>query len=242
MKTNWNALAGASAEEEGVAGQEMTATAPTGAKPTMKRMMGTWRRRVLAGLVVASLGTAGTASANIILIDGNNPQPGQENVLFNGPGTISGPALTVTGRTNKTDTLVAFQSDEDLVTPASGQARVTADDGDFTDLSIFLLDGGKFKSLIFNLNADENGSATITVQQLKGPDSVFNVALDGNGENFFTLVAENLEFMTHVNVMSAVEIDDARQFRIAAVPEPSVLLLMAGGLLGLARVRRTRPA
>lgn len=211
-----------------------------------KTTAGVIRKTVAAAAAAISLGAAGTASATIMLTVGNTPQqPGQENILFNGDGTISGPALVVSGRTNQSDTLVAFESDENLVTPASGQARVDAEDDAFDDLSVYLLEGGTFSSLIFNLDATDDGTAVITVSQLVGADAVFNVDLDGAGQNFFTLVAEDGQLMTRVDIETDVEIElaEARQFRIDigepnGVPEPSALWLAGLGLLGLARLGR----
>ena len=82
---------------------------------------------VLAGLLL--FGMAADARADIIFsINQGSIQP-DENVLFNEPGLISGPALTVTGETNNTGVGVSFTSDELLVTPSQGAARVAGADG-----------------------------------------------------------------------------------------------------------------
>lgn len=209
------------------------------------------RRGLVTAVATFALAAAGTASAAIMLTSGNSPQSGQQNVLFNGEGTVSGPALVVTGRTNQSDTLVAFESDENLVTPANGQARVDAEDDFFDNLSVYLLGGGAFTSLIFNLDATANGAAVITVGQVSGPNRVFDVTLNGSGQNFFTLVATDGQLMTRVDVATAVSIAlaDAQQFRIGIaeangeIPEPSALWLAGLGLLGLAGMRKvTRQA
>ena|SRR5947207_13765393 len=116
----------------------------------------------------------GAMNASIIFTLGNNPQPGEENVLFNAPGLISGPALTVTGTTQTSNFLVNFTSNENLVTPSQGQARVEAQDGAFRTLGINL-GTGSFTDIIFNLNTANAtpGTATITVTEAVGPGGTF---------------------------------------------------------------------
>lgn len=208
-------------------------------------------KKSLTAVAVALSLASGLAHADIMFLEGNNPQQsGEENILFNGAGTISGPALTVTGRTNQSDVLVAFTSTENLVTPANGQARVDAADGAFTDLTVSLLNGGTFGDLIFNLNAvqGDTGTAVITVHQVNGPDATYNLAI-GNGENFLTILATNGQRITSVDINSStgvemVNIDDGRQFRISEVqgpnnvPEPLPVSLLGAGLLGMLAMRR----
>lgn len=211
--------------------------------------MNIFKKSLVTAVTALSL-VSGIAHADIIFLLGNNPQPNEENILFNGPGTISGPALTVTGRTNQSDVLVAFTSTENLITPASGQARVDAEDGAFTNLIVSLLNGGTFGDLIFNLNAvqGDTGTALITVHQLSGPDATFNLPV-GNGENFLTILATNGQRITSVEIDSSsgldmVGIDDGRQFRISDVqganniPEPLPVSLIGAGLLGMLGMRR----
>ena len=208
--------------------------------------MNIFKTGLFAALAALALANAGIASATIIFETGNNPQADEQNIVFNGAGTISGPALTVTGRTNQSDTIVAFTSSENLVTPASGQARVEGADGSFQDLSVYLQEGGTFSDLIFNLNTPNaiSGSALITVHQLVGADATFTLAL-GNGENFLTILAIDGQLITSVDIDSSigvnmVNIDDGRQFRISGihVPEPTPLWLLGIGLLGMAAVGR----
>jgi hypothetical protein len=192
-----------------------------------------------------ALNCVGSAHAGIIFQEGNNPQPNEENILFNGSGTISGPALTVTGRTNQSSTLVAFTSTENLQTPSNGQARVEAVDGGFDDLSVYLVNGGTFGDLIFNLNTpnQQDGIAHITVHTLAGPDATYDLDL-GNGQNFLTILANNGDRITRVDINSDIDIDDGRQFRISEiegptnVPEPASISLFLAGLLGMRKLRR----
>jgi hypothetical protein len=208
--------------------------------------------RIYNGLLLTlALSTVGAAQAGIIFQEGNHPQqPGEENIVFNGAGTVSGPSLTVTGRTNQSNTLVAFTSSENLVTPSSGQARIEAQDGAFRDLGVYLLAGGTFGDLIFNLNTPngQDGVAHITVHTLFGGDSTYDLDVS-NGQNFLTILASGGDRMTRVDInsnigMGMINIDSGEQFRISDiqestnVPEPASLSLFAAGLFGISRLRR----
>src|SRR4051794_3628735 len=79
--------------------------------------------------------------ADAIFTLGNDPQPGEQNVLFNRGMSSS----TVTGVTNQTDTTVIFTSlGNTLVTTTNGQANLTASGGLITDLTISLAGGATF--------------------------------------------------------------------------------------------------
>jgi len=58
----------------------------------------------LASLVVC----APSAQASILFFDGPGAVQPEENLFFNGAGLIAGPAMTVTGRTNQTDTIFSL--------------------------------------------------------------------------------------------------------------------------------------
>jgi hypothetical protein len=89
--------------------------------------------------------------ADIIFTVGNNPQPGEENVLLNSGTTGS----TVTGILNQSGFLVNFHSiTQTLTAPSNGQARVEATSGGnqvaLMDISFALANGGTFTDAIFN--------------------------------------------------------------------------------------------
>src|SRR3954453_12317762 len=67
----------------------------------------------------------GLCEANAIFTPGNNPQPGEENVLLNN-GTTGN---TVQGTTNQTATVVNFSSTQTLTEPVTGQARIEGTSG-----------------------------------------------------------------------------------------------------------------
>src|SRR4051795_5942432 len=82
--------------------------------------------RILLYAAVVGIGLAPASSrAGIVFTLGNNPQPGEENVLLN-KGTTGN---TVFGETNQSNTTVEFTSTQLLTEPANGQARIEATNG-----------------------------------------------------------------------------------------------------------------
>src|SRR5207237_1833410 len=87
--------------------------------------------------------------ADLSITLGNNPQPGEENVLLN-TGTTGN---TVLGTLNQSGFLVNFTSTQVLTEPSNGQARIEATNNSsqvpVTDIS-FSLANGTFTDAIFN--------------------------------------------------------------------------------------------
>jgi hypothetical protein len=189
------------------------------------------------------------AHGSIILLPGNVPQS-DENILFN-VGSLTQTGNPVEGITNQTGVIVNFLSDEDLTTPSGGQARVEAVDGSFTNYT-FSIPGYFYTSYIFNLNTlgNESGTATITATDNFGTDFIFSNQTINQGENFFTVVAQDNQLISSVNVMSTAALEDVRQNRVGGVtageaeviPEPGTYALIAAGLGTLFLVRRRKSA
>ena len=187
--------------------------------------------------------------ADIMFILGNNPQPGEENVLLNNGSTGS----TVQGTTNQSGTTVNFISAlQTLFEPANGQARIEATNGssqvDLFDMpEIGLANGRTFGDLIFNMHiggtvGTPGGTAFITVA-----DNHFNLHkfefTAGNGENFLTVVATSGQSILGVGISYPVGFTDLRQVRISGIPTAvpdgdATLSLLGTGLIGLAFLRR----
>ena len=203
----------------------------------MQKCVGRWIVGTLA--LAGMLLVAAPVAANIIFTLGNNPQPQEENVLFNA-GTISGPATTVTGVSATSHCIVSFTGTEDLLTPSSGQARVTAVDGGFTSLAIGL--GCTATDIIFALNpSTPGGSGTATVDVA---GNMFSFGF-GPGESFLTITATGGDTITGLSLTSDADIGDIRQVRISGssllpAPEPGTLALLGIVAFALAAVRRRR--
>ena len=181
----------------------------------------------IAGLNFAS----SAASASVVFLPGNNPQPGEQNVLF-----ITGTGTTVSGLTNMSATLVNFSSStgQTLITNSSGQAKITTEDNGGLITSINVSSPGN-TFLDFIGNPEHSGAFTVTVT---ANDGIFtNNFPGGPGENFVTILAQGNERISSVVFTSSAGFDTFAQPRISgiasAVPEPSTWAMMLLGFAGL---------
>ena len=199
-------------------------------------------------LFVATAALVPTLSSAVTFTIGNNPQPGEENVLLNSGTT----GTTVTGTTNQTGLLVNFSSTQTLSEPSSGQARIEATNGTsqiaLTDVT-FGVANGTFTDAIFNMFiggtiGTAGGTVDVTVNSNSGV-STFSMSL-GNGQNFLTIVAGSGELLNNISIDYATGFTDLRQVRIsgataATVPDSgSTLILLGVTVLALALIRRKR--
>jgi hypothetical protein len=208
-------------------------------------------------LMIAAVLLPAVSWADIMFISGNNPQPGEENVLLNQGET--GPI--VTGSTNQSHIGVNFFSPagQTLTIPANGQARIEATSGG-SQVALnqidFALASGNFTDAIFNMHIggtvgtpDQNAQITVTDNFGVSFSNLFPL---GNGENFVTVVASNGESIVNIDILyhEGVGFTDLRQVRISGagptVPDSAstlcLLFLSLIGLFGLNRLRHVQLA
>jgi len=201
--------------------------------------------------------------ADVMVVQGGFGLAGT-NVLFDAVetgnpvfGDVAGGAQNVIRFSSITDT---------LVTDASGQARITSTDfvagpgagGDTGGINQLTISAGSpflgFEAIQLNLNAELGSVVNFSaVDQFNTtiPFGPFNL---GAGENRFTFISDAAQFITSLSFTTnagGFALQDTRQVRIGdlvAVPGPVVgaglpgLIAACGGLLALARRRRSRSA
>jgi hypothetical protein len=198
------------------------------------------QKKMLLVLMAAVLMSARDARATAILTMGNDPQT-DENVLWK----MALDGNPIFGTTNQTATAVRVTSDENLTAPANGQARIDAVDGVFTSL-IIDVPNGSFTSLIFNPDATIDGTVDFTATTNTGIEVFNNIAVSGNGQNFFTFTTLHGQRFSSIAFQAdgPLTFADAAQFRIggaqvATVPDAaSTLWLLGSCFVGIAVARR----
>lgn len=213
------------------------------------KQFGKWMLSTVFGATVV-LSAALPAHAHITFEEKNDPQPDEENVMFQSTGT----GTSITGLTNQNNIPVQFSSSAVIKPSANGQADIIADSGFLTNL-IITVPGGTYQDLIIDpmvnlgdLKAD-GGTADVSVTT---NDGVFthSYAL-GSGNNFLTIFATDGESIlsTSITMEGNGNFADLKQPRISgaaldasATPEPGTLALLGLGALPLAGRLRRRQA
>jgi len=187
--------------------------------------------------------------AGITFTIGNNPQANEENVQFNSDSS----GTAVFGQTNQQGITVQFSSaSSTLVVSSSGQAKVAAESGSLTNITVSV-PGGSFQDLIVNpINGAGQATYTVVANEPGGGThtSTFTTTL-ANGNNFLTIVAGSGETISSVTIDASGGFADLRQPRISGatlgtnpsvtpVPEPGTIVIVMGlGSVALsARYRR----
>jgi len=194
-------------------------------------------------LLLAATATQATTVFNL----GNIPS-NDTNILLNSGmtgTTVTGTANGVAGFT------MVFTSNQTLMEPSSGQARVSAnpEGTPLTNLTISLANGATFGDLIINpfiggqCPSCTGGASTITVSSRAAngtlePASVFTGLNVGNGNNFLTIVDSAGESIVSVSISVPGGFNDLEQPRVSGpfanpTPEPATLGLFGLGLIGI---------
>jgi hypothetical protein len=183
---------------------------------------------------------ASNAAADVIVHSGAGAVQPDENLLFNQPGLNAGPDTTVTGATNTSHFIIDLTSGENIMTPSGGQARVEAEDGAYSTLTISVNSANPsfgITELEFNVNTLQGESGFLRLdfegEGFAGFTTFVDNNLDpltlGNGSNFFGIEGINSQFITSVTI-TAVDapnstgqatdiIQDIRQIRLSGVAD-----------------------
>lgn len=199
-----------------------------------------------ASIVFAALAAAAVSpvQATIVLTPGNNPQPGETNVIFFDQGPTSPILGSLGGGTDNISVTGTTVLAGDQLTSLNGVIK-----GSGSDLMSATVtpSGGSLGLLIFDV-ANVTGSLSISGTDGGGNVFSFGSLPAGIGQNFYTLEAISGETIDSVSVSSTGSFESLSSIRgifhasSGAVPEPSTwaMILLGFGAIGFAARRGRR--
>jgi hypothetical protein len=215
---------------------------------------------VLFAVTLGGLVGAPSAYPNVVFTSGNNPQTGEQNILFGSADA----GQTVSAETDQgIPVLFTSLTSQTLFQNAHGQAEIENNDdpGKLPLTSIEVsVPGHSVQSFILNL---QNGTGTAHVEAIGTSNQTFDYLL-GNGQNFFTISAFDGDSLSAIRIsgsdtggfgfdaikqprLSIAAVADTPGTTVATtlgsavpIPEPSSVAVLGAGLLGLSFIATRR--